>query len=158
MLAANAAFAETEQPYCKEGEQLENYTKYRLKAAQELEQILSGKDNLFVIACNKCFKEFETDNEPDCQEFVAIAEGLGKTITGTPAVAEAFAVIRNDGNRLNAAYSYGGAKLLMETIEKNLGIEVNRYALVNFEAFANLVDAVGGVEMLGTALEEKKPE
>ena len=83
MLAANAAFAETEQPYCKEGEQLENYTKYRLKAAQELEQILSGKDNLFVIACNKCFKEFETDNEPDCQEFVAIAEGLGKTITGT---------------------------------------------------------------------------
>jgi len=62
---------------------LENYTKYRLKAAQELEQILSGKDNLFVIACNKCFKEFETDNEPDCQEFVAIAEGLGKTITGT---------------------------------------------------------------------------
>ena len=62
---------------------MENYTKYRLKAAQELEQILSGKDNLFVIACNKCFKEFETDNEPDCQEFVAIAEGLGKTITGT---------------------------------------------------------------------------
>ena len=62
---------------------MENYTKYRLKAAQELEQILSGKDNLFVIACNKCFKEFETDNEPDCQEFVAIAEGLGKTVTGT---------------------------------------------------------------------------
>ena len=78
-----AAAAITEQPYCKEGEQLENYTKYRLKAAQELEQILSGKDNLFVIACNKCFKEFETDNEPDCQEFVAIAEGLGKTVTGT---------------------------------------------------------------------------
>ena len=62
---------------------MENYTKYRLKAAQELEQILSGKDNLFVIACNKCFKEFETEIEPDCQEFVAIAEGLGKTITGT---------------------------------------------------------------------------
>ncbi len=62
---------------------MENYTKYRLKAAQELEQILSGKDNLFVIACNKCFKEFETDNEPDCQEFVTVAEGLGKHVTGT---------------------------------------------------------------------------
>ena len=83
MLAADAAFAETERPYCKEGEQLENYTKYRLKAAEELSEVLCGKDNLFVVACNKCFKEFETDNEPDCQEFVAIAEGLGKTVTGT---------------------------------------------------------------------------
>lgn len=51
------------------------------------------------------------------------------------------------GNRLNAAYSYGGAELLMETIELNFGISVNRYMLVNFEAFANLVDAVGGVDL-----------
>ena len=53
----------------------------------------------------------------------------------------------HDGNRLNAAYSFGGAELLMETIEKNLDITVNRYVLVNFEAFANLVDAVGGIEL-----------
>ena len=51
------------------------------------------------------------------------------------------------GNRLNAAYAYGGAELLMETIEQNLGIEVNRYVQVNFEAFANLVDAADGVEL-----------
>lgn len=35
----------------------------------------------------------------------------------------------------------------METVEKNLDIKVNRYMLVNFEAFANLVDAVGGVDL-----------
>ena len=51
------------------------------------------------------------------------------------------------GNRLNAAYSLGGAELLMETIELNFDIEVNRYILVNFEAFAKLVDAVGGIEL-----------
>lgn len=51
------------------------------------------------------------------------------------------------GNRLNAAYSYGGAELLMETIRQNFGIAVNRYVLVNFEAFANLVDSVGGIEL-----------
>lgn len=50
-------------------------------------------------------------------------------------------------NRLNAAYSYGGAELLMETIEANFDIEVSRYMQVNFEAFANLVDAVGGVDL-----------
>ncbi len=52
-----------------------------------------------------------------------------------------------DNNRLNAAYAYGGAELLMETIEANFDIEVNRYVQVNFQAFANLVDAVGGVEL-----------
>ena len=58
-------------------------------------------------------------------------------------------------NRLNAAYSYGGAQLLMETLEQNLDIHVNRYVLVNFQAFANLVDAVGGVDL---ELTEKEVE
>ena len=53
----------------------------------------------------------------------------------------------HEGNRLNAAYSFGGAELLMETIEHNFDIPLNRYILVNFEAFAKLVDAVGGVEL-----------
>ena len=53
----------------------------------------------------------------------------------------------HDGNRLNAAYAYGGPELLMETLEENFDIEVNRYMLVTFQAFANLVDAVGGVDL-----------
>ena len=40
----------------KEGEQLENYTKYKLKSGEELASLLADKDNLLVIACNKCFK------------------------------------------------------------------------------------------------------
>ena len=67
----------------KEGEKLENYTKYRLKPAEELIPVLAGTDNIFVIACNKCFKEFETIDEPDCEEFVKIASEQGKKITGT---------------------------------------------------------------------------
>ena len=65
---------------------MENYTKYRLKAWEELADLLEGKDNLFVVACNKCFKEFETTNEPDCETFLKLAEGLDKTITGSAKV------------------------------------------------------------------------
>lgn len=50
-------------------------------------------------------------------------------------------------NRLNAAYAYGGPELLMETLETNFDISVNRYVLVNFQAFANLVDVAGGVDL-----------
>ena len=65
---------------------MENYTKYKLKAAEELASVLAGTDNLFVIACNKCFKEFETLQEPDCEAFVKIAQEQGKTVTGTAKV------------------------------------------------------------------------
>ena len=62
---------------------MENYTKYKLKAADELAPVLAGTDNVFVIACNKCFKEFETTQEPDCDAFVQIAAEQGKTVTGS---------------------------------------------------------------------------
>ena len=65
---------------------MENYTKYQLKATDELEPILAGTDNLFVISCNKCFKEFETVNEPDCDAFREIAAAQGKTITGCASI------------------------------------------------------------------------
>ncbi len=52
-----------------------------------------------------------------------------------------------EGNRLNAAYAFGGPELLLETINENFNVSVNRYMLVDFEAFANLVDGVGGVDL-----------
>jgi len=65
---------------------LENYTKYRLKDKDELVSVLAGKDNLFIIACNKCFKEFETIDEPECSEFEKLAAENGKTVTGSARV------------------------------------------------------------------------
>jgi len=48
-------------------------------------------------------------------------------------------------NRLNAAYAIGGAKLLMETIEYNFRIKVDNYVSVDFFAFLEIIDAIGGV-------------
>ena len=67
----------------KEGEDLENYTKYTLKPLEQLQEQLAGVDNIFVIACNKCFKEFTTLEEPELDEFLAIAKDMGKNITGS---------------------------------------------------------------------------
>ena len=65
---------------------MENYTKYKLKEHDELVSLLADKDNLFVIACNKCFKEFETVDEPDCDEFLKLAAEQVKTVTGSAKV------------------------------------------------------------------------
>lgn len=65
---------------------MENYTKYKLKSNDELVSLLEGKDHLFIIACNKCFKEFETIDEPECGEFEKLAAEHGKTVTGSARV------------------------------------------------------------------------
>ena len=65
---------------------MENYTKYALKSADELAQLLVGIDNLFVISCNKCFKEFESLQEPDRDAFLKIAAENGKTVTGSASI------------------------------------------------------------------------
>lgn len=48
--------------------------------------------------------------------------------------------------KLNAAYSLGGMPLLYETIVSNFGIKADGYAEVNFDAFVEVINAVGGVE------------
>ncbi|MDD6344735.1 MAG: LCP family protein [Oscillospiraceae bacterium] len=50
-------------------------------------------------------------------------------------------------DKLTHAYSYGGAELLMDTIEKNFSIRIDDYIAINFNAFAAIVDAVNGIEV-----------
>lgn len=49
--------------------------------------------------------------------------------------------------KLNAAYSYGGPELLMDTIESNFNIAVDSYVSVSFKGFASIIDSVGGVDV-----------
>ncbi|MET0234956.1 MAG: LCP family protein [Kibdelosporangium sp.] len=50
-------------------------------------------------------------------------------------------------NKLNAAYAFGGPKLLAQTVETNTGLRLDHYIEIGFGGFAGVVDAVGGVEM-----------
>ena len=56
-------------------------------------------------------------------------------------------------NKLNASYAYGGGPLLCDTVEENYRIEVERYAAVDFENLADVINALGGVELEWTASE-----
>ena len=48
-------------------------------------------------------------------------------------------------DKINAAYAYGGYDLTRKVVEDLLGIRLNAYALVDFEAFTRIIDSVGGV-------------
>ena len=50
-------------------------------------------------------------------------------------------------NKLNAAFSFGGPKLLAETVQNITGLRINHYMGIGFGGFVNVVNAVGGVRM-----------
>ena len=58
--------------------------------------------------------------------------------------------------KINAAYAYGGPKLLVKTIENNTGIKIDDYVEIGFGGLVNVVDSVGGVTICPkTALKDK---
>jgi len=58
--------------------------------------------------------------------------------------------------KINAAYAYGGAKLLVKTLEQNTGIRIDDYVEIGFGGVVGVVDAVGGVQICPpTAMKDK---
>ena len=50
-------------------------------------------------------------------------------------------------NRLNAAYSWGGAELLKQTLQENFGVTADVTLEIDFEGFQNVIDQLGGVDI-----------
>jgi LCP family protein required for cell wall assembly len=59
-------------------------------------------------------------------------------------------------NKINAAFAFGGPKLLIQTVEGVTGLRVDEYVEIGFGGFAGIVDSVGGVKMcLPKAMKDK---
>lgn len=50
-------------------------------------------------------------------------------------------------DKINAAFAYGGPKLLTQTVEGNTGLHIDHYAEIGMGGLANVVDSVGGVDI-----------
>ncbi len=120
-----------------------NYSEIQDFSSKPLQE--DGVTNILLIGNDS--RQNGEDGRSDAMILLSISTKTG-TIRMTSLLRDIYVDIpERDGNRLNAAYSFGGPGLLMETIEQNFDIPVNRYILVNFEAFAGLVDAVDGIDL-----------
>ena len=58
-------------------------------------------------------------------------------------------------DKVTHAYAYGKAKLSVNTLNKNLDLNIKEFVTVNFESVVTMVNAVGGVEIPITSEETK---
>ncbi|QFG70347.1 LytR family transcriptional regulator [Ornithinimicrobium pratense] len=50
-------------------------------------------------------------------------------------------------SKINAAYAYGGAPLLVQTIQPLVGVPIDHVAITDFESFKEMTDSIGGVQV-----------
>ena len=59
-----------------------DYTKFKLKSEQEIINLITDIDSLYIISCNKCYKEFTDNKNENCSELANILAKNNKKIVG----------------------------------------------------------------------------
>ena len=54
--------------------------------------------------------------------------------------------IRDKFDKVNHAHAFGGIELTMQTLRQFLGLDIDYYVQINYQALMNIVDALGGVD------------
>lgn len=74
---------------------------------------------------------------------------VNKQIVATSFLRDLYVKIpgRDGFDKLNAAYAYGGVELLLDTLEYNFSISIDRYIAVDFYSFIDAVDVLGGLDI-----------
>ena len=118
-------------------------SKYKLSSDTEIVNILLvGTDKNAGESADK-----SAERRSDSM-MIATLDIKHKKLKLTSLMRDMYVAIPGYGNqKLNAAYSYGGIGLLYQTIAENFGVQMDGYAEVNFDAFVNVIDLLGGIEV-----------
>ncbi len=113
-------------------------------------KLLANKDVLNVMLFGQDNKESKYDAGRSDTMILLSIDVTNKQIKLTSFLRDTYVYIPSGDDfegwyKLNAAYSHGGAKLTVKTIESNFGIKIDRYAIVDFSGFKDIIDALGGL-------------
>ena len=101
--------------------------------------------NILIIGSDS--RSVEEQGRTDSMILLSIKKDT-KEIVMTSLMRDMYVEIPNNGwSKLNAANVYGGPELLMDTIELNFDVRVDKYIYIDFYSFVDIVDAVGGIEL-----------
>lgn len=76
------------------------------------------------------------------------------TIKMISVLRDTWLAVEGFGNqKINAAYYYGGPVLAVKTLNQYFNLDIKEYATVNFSQLADVIDAVGGVDLTITEVE-----
>ncbi len=139
---------ETQEEYFDEDEGIENLKemdpdKLQLDSAESIQQ---NQNVINILVCGE--ESIGGGRGRTDSIMIATVNQLDQTLRLTSIMRDTYVQIPGfSDNKINAAYHNGGMKTLVKTIQKNFGISVDGYVLVNFRSFQNVIDALGGIDI-----------
>jgi LCP family protein required for cell wall assembly len=84
-------------------------------------------DAIMIVCLNHNSKEIK---------LISLMRDTGVTIEG-----------RSSLDKLGHSYAYGGVGLLINTINDNFGLDIQRFVMLDFNSSAQVIDQIGGIEL-----------
>ena len=110
--------------------------------------LLSSDNVLNILLFGKDYTESEDDYGRSDTTILLSIDNVHKKLKLTSFQRDTYVAIPGYGdNKINSAFSFGGEKLAIDTIETNFGVKVDKYATVDFDSFRDIIEILGGVDI-----------
>lgn len=117
-----------------------------LNISEKVEKHLEKYRNIAVFGIDS-WGNYETGDRSDCIMLASLNETTGE-IKLISVYRDTFAEIEGHGlDKINHAYAFGSAQLALKTLNTNLDLNIKEFVTVNFDAVAEAIDLLGGVEI-----------
>lgn len=127
---------------------------------EEVKEKLTGYKNVVLFGIDARDTEFDSDTRSDTIMIISINNDTGAVRMVSLYRDTYLNIIRNDGSsfysKVNAAYSLGGAKGAISTLNTNLDLNIDDYVVVNFSGLLEIIDLLDGIDIHITELEKSR--
>lgn len=122
---------------------------------EQVEESLATYRNIALFGIDARKDTFSKGYRSDCIMILSLNEQTNEAKI-TSVYRDTYLNIDDYGlDKVTHAYSYGGAKLALNTLNKNLDLNITEFVAVNFDTVRTVVDSVGGIDMHITSEETK---
>lgn len=120
----------------------------QLDISEQAEANLTGYRNIALFGIDsRSNDDYGKGNRSDCI-IIASINNSTKEVKLVSVYRDTYMQIEGHGlDKVTHAYSYGEAPLAISTLNTNLDLNIKEFVAVNFDAVAEAVDALGGVEI-----------
>ena len=111
-----------------------------------ISSVTNNKDEFLFLLAGVDSTGEETGTRTDTLMLIK-ANSENKTVDMISIPRDSYVSINGSMDKINAAHSYGGIDLTMEVVRDFLGINLDKYMVVSFEAVIKGIDALGGMDV-----------
>lgn len=112
-----------------------------------VDESLATYRNIALLGIDARSDTFGTGNRSDCIMILSLNEKT-KDVKIASVYRDTYLNIDGHGlDKVTHAYSYGGPKLALNTLNKNLDLNITEFVAINFDTVRVVVDSIGGVEI-----------